>query len=581
MNLRTLQLIALDIAQVRPSQDVLEQIVSRLASEPEVVLARIWLIGPGDLCSSCVLASECKNRTSCLHLQASAGHSVVDPDIEWTATDGRFRRFPLGVRKIGGIGASGKAAHLRLADNSDWVVHPDWTAQEKVLTFAGQPLIFQGETLGVLGLFSRVLIDEEQFSWLRTFADQAAVALANAKAFHDLEEMSKELEAKQELETRMLHQQKLESLGILAGGLAHDFNNLLAGVLGYADLALENTDADSKSQNYLLKIIGSATRASELCNQMLAYSGKGKFLTEIIDISHTISETLGLIKVALPKKVELVLDCTDELTFIEVDPTQVRQVLMNLVTNAAEAIGDDSGQVTIATRVADFSVEALLQLDLTCTLSSGRYVTVEIQDTGSGMSDEVMSKIFDPFFTTKFTGRGLGLAAVQGIIKSHQGLLVIHSIPEVGTSMTTLWPASAKPQPIVAPSQTNLAKQSGGTILFVDDEELLRSLVERMLSKLGYNVLLAADGDEAVQVFKAHQPVISGVILDLTMPIKNGEETYRELVKIDPAVKVIYTTGYTEQEIQHRYNIDGGYNLLTKPFDLNKLSSLLSKTLSS
>ncbi|MBU5612838.1 PAS domain S-box protein [Geomonas azotofigens] len=382
-----------------------------------------------------------------------------------------------------------------------------------------------------------------------------------------------------QLEQQLLHAQKLESLGVLAGGIAHDFNNILMAIMGNADLALLRTPEGSAVADNLNRIQDSAARAADLTKQMLAYSGKGRFVVETLDLNRLIEDLLHLLEVSISKKVTLTLDLHRPLPLTDADPTQLRQIVMNLVINASEAIGDATGQVVIATGCTQVEHKQLQGSRQEVELPDGRYVYLMVSDDGCGMDPETQARLFDPFFTTKFTGRGLGMAAVQGIVKGHKGAISIDSKPGHGSSVKVFLPAGA-PAPPLEPTCTSAAEDhhGGGTVLLVDDEESVRSVGTLMLSHLGYTVLLARDGEEALQIFK-ETPGIGFVVLDLVMPRMDGRECLRELRRLAPDVAVIMSSGYNEQELAKEFGDITPNGFLQKPYDVAVLRETVARSL--
>jgi two-component system cell cycle sensor histidine kinase/response regulator CckA len=400
-------------------------------------------------------------------------------------------------------------------------------------------------------------------------------------AIEDITER-KEAEGERLKLERQLHQsQKLESLGILAGGIAHDFNNILMVVLGNAELALSELSPAAPARENLLEITRASRRAAGLSLQMLAYSGRGHFVIEPIDLGAFIEDGLELLKSTISKKAVLDLKLEKDLPFMEGDPSQLGQVIMNLVINASEAIGERSGIITISTGARECSREYLHDTYLEPNLPPGLYLTLEVSDTGSGMDEETQARLFEPFFTTKFTGRGLGLSAVLGIVRGHKGTLKLESELGKGTTFSVLFPASEAPTERQACG--NGAQTGGwrteGTVLLVDDEETIRTLGAGMLTSLGCTVLTAADGREALEVFGEHREEITLVLLDLTMPHMDGEEAFRELRLIDPEVRVIISSGYTEKDVTSRFAGQAPVGFLQKPYSMAELTERLRAAL--
>ena len=378
------------------------------------------------------------------------------------------------------------------------------------------------------------------------------------------------------LEQQMLHAQKLESLGVLAGGIAHDFNNILTAIIGNADLALMRLNPESPVIENLRRIENAAVRASDLARQMLAYSGKGRFVIEEIDLSRLVQEMGHMLEVSISKKAVVRYNCNRNLPAITADATQVRQIIMNLVINASEAIGDKSGVISITTGCLECSDSYMKEAWLSGQISTGLYVTLEVADTGCGMSKETLTKIFDPFFTTKFTGRGLGMAAVLGIVRSHKGAIKVYSEPGKGTTFKLLFPAGAKPAELFAGAEGAGKEWLGnGTVLLVDDEETIRALGSEMLKELGYQVITAEDGRQGLDIFNSRKD-ITLVILDLTMPHMDGEQCFRALRQVDPTVRIVMSSGFNEQEVSEKFIGKGLSGFIQKPYTLSSLREVLS-----
>ncbi|HIJ80555.1 MAG TPA: PAS domain S-box protein [Desulfuromonadales bacterium] len=394
----------------------------------------------------------------------------------------------------------------------------------------------------------------------------------------DITERRRIEEERRTFEQQLLHAQKLESLGVLAGGIAHDFNNILMAIIGNADLALMRLNRESPAVENLKRIEQAAARAADLARQMLAYSGKGKFMVENVDLNQLLEDMLHMLEVSISKKAVLRLTPGIPLPSIEVDATQMRQIIMNLVINASEAIGDRSGTIAISTGSMECDQTYLQNVWLDENLAAGLYVTLEISDTGCGMDKETLSKLFDPFFTTKFTGRGLGMAAVLGIVRSHKGVIHVYSEPGVGSSFRILLPASDHSGG-GGRSEADCHKDiwlGSGKVLLVDDEESVRRIGSEMLTELGFEVITANDGREAIDIF-AENPDVSFVILDLTMPHLDGEQCFRELRTIKPDVQVIMSSGYHEQEVTRKFFGKGLAGFIQKPYKLDVLREAIQK----
>jgi PAS domain S-box-containing protein len=378
------------------------------------------------------------------------------------------------------------------------------------------------------------------------------------------------------LEKQFLHTQKLESLGVLAGGIAHDFNNLLTSIIGNADLALMRINPESPAVDNLRKIELASARAADLAKQMLAYSGKGRFVVEHIDMNRLLEEMLHMVEVSISKKAALRLNLTRPLATIEADATQMHQVVMNLIINASEALGDENGTITITTSCMDCDQSYLGSIWPSENLPAGSYVVLDVADTGCGMEKETLAKIFDPFFTTKFTGRGLGMAAVFGIIKGHKGAIKVYSEPGKGSVFRVLLPTSASRAGTDIDKTHHDEWKGNGTVLLVDDEEMVRSIGSEMLQELGFAVLTANDGQEALDLFKSRND-IDLVILDLTMPRLDGEQAFTGLRKIKPDINVIMSSGYNEQDVTQKFVGRGLAGFVQKPYKLSVLRDALRK----
>ena len=378
-------------------------------------------------------------------------------------------------------------------------------------------------------------------------------------------------ERKQAEET-MVRLQKLESLSVLAGGIAHDFNNLLMGILGYAELAKAELGPESPGRNSVERIEESALLAADITKQMLAYSGKGKFVIEPINLSRLIAEMTHLLEAVVSKKSVLKFNLEGELPAVDADATQLRQVVLNLVTNASEAIGDRSGVINVTTGVMECDADYLVATYLKEEMEAGIYSYLEVSDTGCGMDEEMRAKIFDPFFTTKFAGRGLGLAAVLGIIRGHKGAIKVDSAPGRGSTFRLLFPISTETAKEKADTgEQPVDSRISGTILVVDDEESIRALAKLVLEKSGVKVLTAEDGRKGVEIFRKHQDEISVVVLDMTMPHMGGEETFNEIKKIRKDVRVILSSGYDEQQVTSGFVGKGLAGFIQKPYRPSEL----------
>lgn len=405
--------------------------------------------------------------------------------------------------------------------------------------------------------------------------EQAKQALQREIAQREREERER-----LELERQVQHSQKLESLGLLAGGIAHDFNNLLMGILGNTELALSQAPNSAPIRERLEQVRSAALVAADLTKQMLAYAGKGRFQTQTVFLNGLVENLAQLLRATIPKKTSLHLKLSPNVRPVLADEAQVHQVVMNLITNAAEAIGGRQGVITVETGMMEASEEYLAGCFPREPRTPGPYVFLEVADTGDGMDSATQERIFEPFFTTKFTGRGLGLSAVQGIMRGHRGAVHVDSTPGAGTRMRVLFPpAQEQPRIAVATAPPTRYHGRGATVLVIDDETMVRNTLSAMLKSLGFVVLTAADGQEGVELFRANRSRIAAVLLDMTMPRMNGEETFRELRRIQPNVRTILCSGYSEQEAADRFAGQGLAGFLQKPFGLDSISARLSEVL--
>ena len=383
-------------------------------------------------------------------------------------------------------------------------------------------------------------------------------------------------EARLKLEQQLLHTQKLESLGVLAGGIAHDFNNILTAIIGNADLALMRINRESPAVDNLHRIEQAASRAADLAKQMLAYSGKGKFLVESLDMNRLLEEMLHMLEVSISKNAVMRFNLAKPLPTVEADATQIRQIIMNLVINASEAIGDRSGVISATTGCMECDENYLKDVWLDENLAPGLYIYLEISDSGCGMDKETMAKLFDPFFTTKFTGRGLGMSAVMGIVRGHRGAIKVYSEPGRGSSFKILLPASGRPAEILNDDIAKDDWRGSGRVLLVDDEEGVRRIGGEMLKELGFTTVTADDGREALDMFRQNRD-FAFVILDLTMPHMDGEQCFRELRLLKPDVKVIISSGYNENEVTQKFLGKGLAGFIQKPYRFGELKEAVKK----
>lgn len=396
-----------------------------------------------------------------------------------------------------------------------------------------------------------------------------------------LKDISERVQAEErhiEMENRLQQKQKLESLGVLAGTLAHDFNNLLAGILGHADLALGELPPDSPLRENLDSIVESGRHAADLCREMLAYSGHRKLVLEPIDLNTLIRETHPIVAAAA-RNAKLIYDLPPALPSVMGDISQLRQILVNLVTNASDAIGTGGGDITIRTGILDGDAEFMAATYFDETPPAGRFVFFAVKDTGAGMDEATKQKIFDPFFTTKAGGRGLGLAAVHGTILAHHGALRLESQPGAGAEFTILLPLSGAPvkerKPVPAPTQ----RMSGGTVLVIDDNKAVVDLSSRMLRRMGFTVLAATEGQEGLAVYRGFSHEILFVLLDVTMPGMDGRQVMQDIRRVNPEAKILLTSGYEQEEAAADLLAQPSVAFIHKPYEMQSLSNRISELL--
>lgn len=375
--------------------------------------------------------------------------------------------------------------------------------------------------------------------------------------------------------------QKLESLGLLAGGVAHDFNNLLTGIMAQLSLARFKFARNLPLLDQLDKAMVAAERAADLTRQLLAYAGKGNFQLTLLDVSGLVRDTAGLFSAALPNRAELQLDLADALPAVTVDRNRLQQVVMNLVLNAAEALGNTGGYVRICTGMQLLVTSHEVSHYVGEALAPGAYVTLQVSDNGCGMEQTMLQQIFDPFFSTKSTGHGLGLAATLGIMRTHHGGIVVESQLGVGSTFTLLLPATTAqvPTPQSVAATTTHHYCSPPTLLVIDDEVAIREAVTDLLTTAGITILTAASGQEGIDLFRRQGDQIDLILLDMKMPQLSGEETLRALCQIDPTVNVILSSGYTETEIHHLQQEANVVAFLPKPYNFAQLTAAIHDAL--
>lgn len=430
----------------------------------------------------------------------------------------------------------------------------------------------------------RIITVSGKIKWVRIVArtetDETGKALRTIGTAQDVTALKQAEIERQELERQMLHVQKLESLGVLAGGMAHDFNNILTAILGHSEIAMMGLSPEDPAIKSLYEIGSASRRAAEICHQMLAYAGRGKFVVEPVFLGGLISEMADLLRTSISKNASLNVNISGDLPPINADATQVRQVVMNLITNASDAIGDKSGIINITTGMTNLDEDVFSSIPGIEEKTPGEYVYVEVTDTGCGMDKETINRIFEPFFTTKFTGRGLGMAAVLGIIKSHRGFITIRSKPGEGSTFKLFFPPcdlSVKKDAEVKKTGKSLIEN--GLVLFADDEAAIRTVGKKILEKMGLSVLTAPDGKEAVSIFNENRDQLDLAIIDLTMPFMDGAAVFAEIRKQMPDLPVIIISGYTEYEIKSQFTGKNVTGFIQKPFSTREMTEKVSEAL--
>ncbi len=395
----------------------------------------------------------------------------------------------------------------------------------------------------------------------------------------ELQEAAMRRERRQ-AEVALRQAQKMESLGLLAGSVAHDFNNLLVAMLGQSSLALARLEPGSAAREHVRKVVRAAERAADLTRQMLAYSGGGRFDVRVINLNQIIRDNLHLLEVAVPKRVSLQARLAPSLPRIDADPGRIQQVVMNLILNAAQAIGDRPGAVTLETAQAEGRRQPEPGwVRIVEPPGNGRFVTLTAIDTGVGMDAETLARIFEPFFTTKPGGKGLGLASMISIVREYRGGLYVRSAPELGTTFRLFFPASDSLEPeredddsieLVTPTLIPL-----GAVLVIDDESPVREAVSDILALVNVPVLAAPDGDTGLALFRERRDEVMCVLLDLSMPGLSGAETFSGLQALDDRVPIILSSGYSQAEVTARFGAMQPAAFIQKPYRLEALLSTI------
>lgn len=516
---------------------------------------------------------------SALHV-AGMGHWEYDiASGQFAFNDQYYRLHQITAEQAGGyqMGAEQFAQTLVFPDDAPMIGHLITMAVE------AENADFHYDTE------ARILTYAGEMRWVRVWfriekdVDGKTVKLYGVN--QDITERKQTEDARIEMERRLLHAQRLESLGVLAGGIAHDFNNLLMAILGNLDLAIFSLPASSQARDHVEKSIRAARRAADLTRQMLAYSGKGRFMLERIDISQFMRDNAHLFEASIPKKITVLLRLQGDLPEIEADPGQLQQIVMNLITNAAEAIGEREGTIAIETGVAEYDAAYLRRSRTEEKPMPGQFVHIEVKDSGCGMDEETLQRLFDPFYTTKFMGRGLGMSAILGIVRGHGGSIVVDSSVESGTTIRVLLPVAECR--VVVPAVVDDAGGvqqpiSAGTqaVLVVDDEDMVRDVCKKMVERLGITALEACNGEDAVRIYAEKSGEISCVLMDFSMPRMDGIAAFAEIRKLDPAAKVLLSSGYDEDDATRRFSEKGLAGFIQKPYEMERLKKVLLRVLS-
>jgi PAS domain S-box-containing protein len=423
--------------------------------------------------------------------------------------------------------------------------------------------------------------------WFETFKspirDLRGVVVGTVGLARDITDRKRAEQERHSLERRMQETQKLESLGVLAGGIAHDFNNLLVGVLSNAELALGELGPAPSSEGIRARIRdvrSAALHAAELTNQMLAYSGRGRFDIRPVSLTAIVGEMSQLLGASVSKKAQVIYELMPELPAVQADVTQLRQVIMNLITNASDALEERVGSIRVSTGIQAVE-QAVADLYGPEPLAPGLYAFVEVADDGSGMNEETRARLFEPFFTTKFVGRGLGLSAVQGIVRGHRGGITLKSTLGSGTTIKLLLPCSHRPATSLmrGKPEDTLEWTGAGLTLLVDDDARVRTVTEHLLRSLGFDVCAFGTGREAILEVERRGQDVRVVVLDVTMPDLNGEQVLREMRRLRPGIPILLCSGYSQEELNQRFSPEDMAVFLQKPYPFEALRARLRELL--
>lgn len=471
------------------------------------------------------------------------------------------------------IDISGRSWDILFRRSSNWTIGPASHMPAISLTLG---LLFTALLTLYFATLQRNKTRAEYLVTLRT----AELAAANAQLIEEITHRNQTEEARRELDRQLQETQKLESLGILAGGIAHDFNNILTTIIGNAGLAKIDLPPNSSAPTSLKEIEQAAKHAADLCRQLLAYAGKAKFKLRKLNLSQFVEKNMEFLQLSISKKITLKYRLQPNLPPTLADPTQLQQILMNLVINASEAMHNQVGTITIHTRLLQLTPDLLNEIHPPNSLQPGPCLAIEIHDTGSGMPPDVLNRIFEPFYSTKFTGRGLGLAATLGIARSHNGALHVTSQPNQGSQFTLLLPqAEGQADDDTTFSTTPTQFKSHGTLLLADDEAAVRKIAAKLLEKAGFTVHTAEDGASALHLFQQQPDTYRAVILDLTMPRMDGATAIKAIRKISSHTPLLVMSGYSESDTVKLACASPFNAFIQKPFGPDEFLSTLQQLL--
>jgi PAS domain S-box-containing protein len=518
------------------------------------------------------LEDQVADRTRTIAAERNLLRTLVDhlPDGVFVKdTDGRYRVANAAHRRQLGVGTTEEMAHRTVGELAPGAWAQLEADEDRRVLDSGTPVLDREQELHT----------GDASTWLVTskvpVQDPAGSVVALVGVTRDVTAAREAEQTRRLLDQQLQETQKLESLGVLAGGIAHDFNNLLTGVLGNISLARLHLGDNAAARAHLDAVETSAVRAADLCQQMLAYAGKGRFHLQRLDLGALVTDMLPLLRLSVAKGVTLRVDVAPDLPAIWADPTQMRQVLLNLVINGSDAISG-AGAVDIAVRAADGTSPILGEMVPAVEPSDAGCVLLDVADTGCGMTPEMLARVFEPFYTTKFTGRGLGLSVVHGIVRGHRGGVRVDSTPSRGSRFTVALPAFAgEAEPLERLAPATATWRGAGVALVADDEDLVRDVAVTMLRELGFETVAVDNGQEAVEAFAAEPSRFAIVLLDLTMPVLNGVEALRGIRAIDPGARVVVMSGFDEEASADRFGADAPSAFIHKPFTVSDLRESL------